>query len=234
MEEKTCHRCGETKPLSYFGRYSADGINGICKKCSRRKQMELEKANRTRITREGIDEAAPKTCARCKETKTRGDFFIDRAKKHGVCSNCKVCATKTAMEKYERDKVKLNLARMDAATKDRYGITTEEKRALAAYQENVCAVCGSADTQNQKYGDWFVDHNHETGEIRGLLCALCNFALGNVRDSKAILLAMISYLEVSPATKFFGSPRFVPNSYKERSKKWKKYKKLYQPPHPEP
>lgn len=80
----------------------------------------------------------------------------------------------------------------------RYGITGEQYDAMLAEQGGVCAVCGRPETRVAKSGAPFtlgVDHDHATGAVRGLLCGNCNFALGAVGDSIAVLRGLIDYLE---------------------------------------
>lgn len=66
-------------------------------------------------------------------------------------------------------------------------------------QEGLCAICHQPETV--KYGDRVkdlaVDHDHETGEVRGLLCNNCNRALGMFGDSAERLLAAARYLDQS-------------------------------------
>jgi hypothetical protein len=70
----------------------------------------------------------------------------------------------------------------------KYNLTQAEHVALLAAQDGRCAGgCGRAATS--------VDHNHSTGEIRGLLCRNCNTVLGMAQDNPAVLRALISYLE---------------------------------------
>lgn len=78
----------------------------------------------------------------------------------------------------------------------RYGITSEKYHELNQQQQQVCAICG---LQNEisRHGtrkSLCVDHDHETGEVRGLLCTPCNVALGNLRDSVELLNKAIEYL----------------------------------------
>ncbi len=57
-------------------------------------------------------------------------------------------------------------------------------------QGGVCGICGGRDRDR----DLAIDHDHETGEIRGLLCSRCNTALGSFRDNPEIITAALSYL----------------------------------------
>lgn len=53
---------------------------------------------------------------------------------------------------------------------------------------DVCETCGKSVTL-------VLDHNHDTGEVRGMICSPCNMALGLIEDSVATLEAMIIYLK---------------------------------------
>ena len=84
--------------------------------------------------------------------------------------------------------------------KNKYGVTLEQYDAMLAAQGGVCAICGTSEPKGKRgaFGPTFsVDHCHTTGKIRGLLCGLCNPALGAFGDSVERLRAAISYLERS-------------------------------------
>lgn len=83
--------------------------------------------------------------------------------------------------------------------KFRYGITIEEYNNLLKLQNNVCVICGQPETRLRKGKLTLlsVDHNHETGKIRGLLCYKCNTIIGLASDSPKQLLDTIKYLEVN-------------------------------------
>lgn len=68
----------------------------------------------------------------------------------------------------------------------KYSVTPEKLAELS--QIKVCEICGSD-------GALVLDHNHSTDEVRGMICAKCNQALGLANDSIAVLEAMISYLK---------------------------------------
>jgi hypothetical protein len=76
------------------------------------------------------------------------------------------------------------------ATARRYGIAPAEYVALRESQSGMCPVC-SVDVGGDAL---VVDHDHETGEVRGLICAACNFMLGQAQDSPDTLLAAAAYL----------------------------------------
>lgn len=73
-----------------------------------------------------------------------------------------------------------------------YGITLAEHDALFALQNNVCAICKS-ETSGSKHS-FHVDHCHDSGVVRGILCHGCNIMLGAARDNPEILKAAVTYL----------------------------------------
>lgn len=76
----------------------------------------------------------------------------------------------------------------------KYGITPEEHQTMLDKQGGVCAICKAPPPDDRHYG-LFVDHDHETGEVRGLLCLHCNTALGMANDDPSRLRELIAYLE---------------------------------------
>jgi hypothetical protein len=74
----------------------------------------------------------------------------------------------------------------------RYGITIEEYRDLLVKQGEVCAICGGPSTLRS--GMFDVDHDHFTFGIRGLLCRLCNTAIGKLKTPD-VLRRAAAYLE---------------------------------------
>lgn len=69
----------------------------------------------------------------------------------------------------------------------RYGLTVESMNELLAIGK--CEVCGRSDVK------FCIDHDHETGKVRGLLCDYCNKALGMAQDSPEILRKLARYLD---------------------------------------
>ncbi len=70
-----------------------------------------------------------------------------------------------------------------------YGLTTEQYDVILKEQDGACAICRHpfTDTPN-------VDHSHETGRIRGLLCGSCNRGLGGFRDNLEYMVSAIAYI----------------------------------------
>jgi len=77
-----------------------------------------------------------------------------------------------------------------------YGITADEYVALCLAQDDRCAICGQPETgfRRGQVRTLSVDHDHDTGRIRGLLCFRCNSALGLMADDPDRLAAAIRYL----------------------------------------
>jgi hypothetical protein len=77
-----------------------------------------------------------------------------------------------------------------------YGITIEQYDEMLARQDGVCAICRGEETRTMA-GTVLalcVDHDHETGRVRGLLCHPCNMLLGFARDDEERLQAAVRYL----------------------------------------
>lgn len=71
-----------------------------------------------------------------------------------------------------------------------YGMSDEDYQSMLAGQRNSCAICLVPATEKLH-----VDHDHETTQVRGLLCGKCNTGLGLFSDSPELLQAAASYLE---------------------------------------
>src|SRR5690606_17158325 len=90
-----------------------------------------------------------------------------------------------------------------------YGITSEEYWAIYEAQGGCCAICQRATGTRKKLS---VDHDHVSGEVRGLLCTACNRnVLGHARDDIAFFERAIRYLNEPPARGVIGC-RIVPST----------------------
>lgn len=77
----------------------------------------------------------------------------------------------------------------------KYNLTPEQYDALFKAQGFHCAICPAVTPGGN---GWCVDHCHDTGKVRGILCRSCNIMLGHAKDSPAILQAAIDYLQPKP------------------------------------
>jgi len=78
----------------------------------------------------------------------------------------------------------------------KYQMTIEDYEKMYDEQNGVCKICGQPETKkyNGKVVELAVDHCHETGKVRGLLCNKCNVALGGFQDSPTLLASALNYL----------------------------------------
>lgn len=135
--------------------------------------------------------AAPKGtswCPTCNKYKDISEFSRLKKTYNGLDYYCKQC--KKAYNESRREN------RASSDRKRNYGISDEEYQALKIAQGGVCAICGQSEIRIHKGAqmDLCVDHDHETGEVRGLLCWHCNAGLGHFRDDPQNLSAAIDYL----------------------------------------
>lgn len=126
-----------------------------------------------------------KKCSKCNISKNLDLFYKDKAFRDGRRSQCKECDG-------ARRVGSLSVKRYDL--KRQYGISLEQYNELASKQEHKCAICSIArSTLNY---DLCVDHNHNTGEVRKLLCKPCNLLVGNSLENIEILNKTIEYLRL--------------------------------------
>lgn len=76
-----------------------------------------------------------------------------------------------------------------------YGVSAEQYNTILETQGGVCAICGAAPHGKRKR--LAVDHDHNTGRVRGLICGRCNVAIGMSGDSPETLRAAAAYIERS-------------------------------------
>jgi len=103
-------------------------------------------------------------------------------------------------QKEYRKSIKGKQALKNAYLKKQYGITLDEYDPMLEQQKGVCAICGeketNLDTRTGRIFELAVDHCHETGKVRGLLCTKCNTGLGAFKDSVELLNKAINYLQI--------------------------------------
>jgi hypothetical protein len=100
-----------------------------------------------------------------------------------------------------------------------YRLTPEEYAKIEAFQSGVCAACGKPPERVRLA----VDHEHRTGRVRGLLCWVCNRALGFIRDRQDVAEGLALYLQDPPAPAALGKETYGMIGRAMRSKKVKVY-----------
>lgn len=94
--------------------------------------------------------------------------------------------------------------REDAIIRRQYGISMQEFDALLEFQNGGCAICNKPITELRRRMN--IDHDHDTNQVRGILCSGCNTGLGQLGDSVEGLKKALSYLE-NPSFKQYANAR---------------------------
>ncbi len=185
-----CQHCHEIKSPSDFTKNKSrpNGYDNYCRKC---------RSDASYKYKHGVEKPQPieapeipdghKQCAHCSEIKPFNRFSIRSDTRCGYASWCKDCHAKRP--KY------LNNARLIK----NYGITAEQYETMLEEQNGVCASCHNHEMAlDPRTGNLFglsVDHDHETGHVRGLLCMTCNRCLGLLHDDPERIKELLRYLE---------------------------------------
>lgn len=115
-----------------------------------------------------------KTCTKCKQEKSISEFYKDKRVKDRYRSECKNC------QKFST----LNY---------KYGLILNDWNELFEKQQGCCAICGTHQSELER--KLFVDHDHTTGKLRGLLCSKCNTALGYLQENINIINSLLGYVQ---------------------------------------
>ncbi len=141
-----------------------------------------------------------KICNKCKLEKSTLDFSKDSSAKSGLRTICKQCDKETRIRKrLENPDLYLTKQRIiikKSNLKRLYHITLEEYNNMMNKQNGVCAICGRSELDINQFGSrsLSVDHDHRTGQVRGLLCNRCNRLLGFADDNLELLSKCIKYI----------------------------------------
>ena len=153
------------------------------------------------------DTSIEKKCSGCKETKPRSEFHRAKRTFDNLQTRCKECSRAQSRQQYLRVGRPDNAARSrawraanprlakDYKLKSTYGVPLGWYDATLAKQNGRCAICTTTDSGGR--GDFHLDHCHDTGSVRGLLCSNCNVGIGHFRHSKELLVEAIRYLAES-------------------------------------
>ena len=145
-------------------------------------------------------------CTKCEIEKEESEFRSRTSSKRGYQYWCKQCeneankARYTPKPKKEKESKEINKEEVAAKAKERmlksrYGITFEEYEAMYNAQNKCCAICSKELPLGGTKG-LYVDHNHTTGVVRGLLCSGCNSAIGKLKEDRDIFERAMKYLNI--------------------------------------
>ena len=164
-----------------------------------------------------------KICSKCGESKTLDEYWNHPNGKYGKRPRCKACGrkenaefektylpqrTEKNREWYDKNKIAVQEGRAVSGSrweykpenkrkhnlKTRYGLGIEEYDSRLADQNGKCAICGGEMDEGKRLA---VDHNHDTGAVRGIVHVRCNTAIALFRDSPEICRRAAEYLEKS-------------------------------------
>lgn len=212
--QRQCRDRGEWKSLDDFHATSRrpDGRGSYCKPCFNLRAgasyARRVAAKEGREVRQGVKvPEGQKHCISCREIKPLSEFPRNRSDSTGYATYCKPCHNERGRE----SKMRLYGSTREYHLRRRYGMRQAGFETWLAWQGGVCAICGAPDPEH-------VDHDHEFGNVRGILCFNCNGGLGQFKDNQQSLARAIEYLRetacqrvlVHPGVYRLVSPRRVP------------------------
>lgn len=148
------------------------------------------------------EETSKKTCKLCGNEKELKEFYLKSHEGSNRYNKCKSCYTAYIRQYRKEHKEAYNATQKKHWNKFRdrntirhkerkYGLERGEFQKLIESQNNQCAICGEG-----LIGNGHLDHDHETGRVRGILCKQCNTGLGNFRDNQELLQNASKYLRM--------------------------------------
>ena len=178
--QKFCPLCEKEKPTKLFRKTvrRPDGLYPCCRPCERKNRSSSN---------------PKKWCPLCELWKEKQFFNKSKSRSDGLCAFCVECGRAKQRDIHKKDP-DLMRSRHFART---YGISIEEYNALFQSQKGLCLICERPESGYFR-GEpkrLAIDHCHETGKVRGLLCSNCNRGIGFFQEDKKRMLSAIQYLE---------------------------------------
>lgn len=151
-----------------------------------------------------------KQCIKCKENKSLDQFGKDSSTKCGLRGQCRSCRANESKKWQKANPGKVNIAsakwykKNPLKAKNRslmreYGISIDTYNNMLLQQNYQCAICKQSETaidsKTNQPRSLAVDHCHETGKVRSLLCTGCNAAIGFIKENANTALLIAEYLK---------------------------------------
>lgn len=133
-----------------------------------------------------------KVCTKCQNAKEEKEFSARSDRKSGKASWCKSCLNEWRTAYRVKHKQKYKDYEFVRGLRRNYGLTLDQYNQLLADQGNVCAICKCDGTEFKR--GFHVDHDAQTGQVRGILCTRCNPGIGYFEHSVEKLEMAITYL----------------------------------------
>lgn len=133
-----------------------------------------------------------KKCSKCQVVRPLSSFNKNRAKKDGLQNYCRECSISRAQQWHsENSDKRSDPDRIRSYNLAKHGLTPDEWDEINEAQSGKCPICGQG-------GRMFVDHDHSSGLVRGIICEHCNRGLGAFCDNPEAMRAAIAYLASPP------------------------------------
>lgn len=135
---------------------------------------------------------ATKTCSKCGVSKSIEEFHKHPKTRDRLIGRCRSCRRAYDLTRAEK--------RRSVRLRYKYTISLEEQQALLSEQKGCCAICETPIFYDKKLGKRLnTDHNHATGNVRGLLCTRCNTFVGMI-EVPGLLFKARMYLQEADGT----------------------------------
>lgn len=146
-----------------------------------------------------------KICSKCKIDKPFSEYFKDNRRKIGIRCKCKTCCQQETIDWRVKNRSEYNnyAAAWRAKNPDKqhatdikrhYKLSIDRYNEVLTEQSCKCKICGKQHDSSLKRGRLQVDHCHDSGRVRGLLCGACNSGLGYFHHDVLLLKSAIEYM----------------------------------------
>ena len=201
-----CQKCGRQRDCptklcrSCYGKeWRARQTGRVCPTCGKSKPVFTKKDQCSTCYHRERTKKLIGTCSKCGKVRK-----LPSNGRCGYCNHERTRQTKPPIVCLQCGRLAPHFAKRlcrscytnNTKRRGKYGITSDEYIAMVKDQRGLCAICDRPMTRHPH-----VDHDHDTGVIRGLLCYTCNVGLGSFGDDPERLRAAAKYVEAHKARK---------------------------------